>query len=135
MQGIVEEVPGLYGGVRVEEKVIQRIWSQSAFIVHNLVCEEGKKISILNTGTWNQSQEGPDFRNAVLLIGGEKKFGDVEIHFYERDWRNHGHHRDSKYNQVILHVFLFPRGSSGNRTVNSLGKEIINICNSTSSGI
>ena len=124
MQGIVEEVPGLYGGVRVEEKVIQRIWSQSAFIVHNLVCEEGKKISILNTGTWNQSQEGPDFRNAVLLIGGEKKFGDVEIHFYERDWRNHGHHRDSKYNQVILHVFLFPRGSSGNRTVNSLGKEI-----------
>lgn len=120
----MEEVPGLYGGVRVEEKVIQRIWSQSAFITHNLVSEEGKKLLILNTGTWNRSEEGPDFRNAVIWMGGEKKFGDVEIHFYERDWKNHGHDRDPNYNQVILHVCLFPRSSSVRRAVNSLGEEI-----------
>ena len=124
MEDKVEEVPGLYGGVRVEEKVIQRIWSQSAFITHNLVSEEGKKLSILNAGTWNRSEEGPDFRNAVIWIEGEKKFGDVEIHFHERDWKNHGHDRDPNYNQVILHVCLFPRSSSANRIVNSLGKEI-----------
>ena len=38
--------------VRVEEKVIQRIWSQSAFITDNLVSVR-EKISILNAGTWN----------------------------------------------------------------------------------
>tara|TARA_B100001057_G_C22804710_1_gene932886 strand:+ start:179 stop:1357 length:1179 start_codon:yes stop_codon:yes gene_type:complete len=124
MESKVEEVPGLYGGVRVEENVIQRIWYQSGFITHNLVSEEGKKLSILNTGTWNRSEEGPDFRNAVIWIGGEKKFGDVEIHFFERDWKNHGHDRDPNYNQVILHVCLFPRSCSANRTKNSLGKEI-----------
>tara|TARA_B100001093_G_scaffold496658_1_gene542641 strand:- start:56 stop:1234 length:1179 start_codon:yes stop_codon:yes gene_type:complete len=124
MESKVEEVPGLYGGVRVEENVIQRIWYQSAFITHNLVSEEGKKLSILNIGTWNRSEEGPDFRNAVIWIEGEKKFGDVEIHFFERDWRNHGHDRDPNYNQVILHVCLFPRSCSANRTKNSLGKEI-----------
>ena len=120
----VEEVPGLYGGVRVEEKVIQRIWSQSAFITDNLVSEEGKKLSILNAGIWNRSEEGPDFRNAIIWIDGEKKFGDVEIHFHERDWKNHGHDRDPNYNQVILHVCLFPHSSSACRIVNSLGKEI-----------
>ena len=124
MEGKVEEVPGLYGGIRVEEKVIQRIWFQSAFITFNLVSKEGKKLSILNTGTWNRSDEGPDFRNAVICIGGEKKFGDVEIHFYERDWRNHGHDRDPNYNQVILHVCLFPPITSACRIVNSLGKKI-----------
>jgi hypothetical protein len=123
MEDKVEEVPGLYGGVRVEEKVIQRIWSQSAFITHNLVSEEGKKLSILNAGTWNRSEEGPDFRNAVIWIGGEKKFGDVEIHFHERDWKNHGHDRDRNYNQVILHVCLFPRSSSASRIVNSREKK------------
>ena len=56
MEGKVEEVPGLYGGVRVEEKVIQRIWFQSAFITHNLVSEEGKKT--IDPECWNLEQVG-----------------------------------------------------------------------------
>ena len=81
MEGKVEEVPGLYGGIRVEEKVIQRIWFQSEFITFNLVSEEGKKLSILNTGTWNRSDEGPDFRNAVICIGGRKNLGMLKFIF------------------------------------------------------
>ena len=30
----LEEVPGLYGGVRIEEKMLQRIWKEGLFNQH-----------------------------------------------------------------------------------------------------
>ena len=58
---------------------------------------------------WPNGGAGPDFLGAVL--GDERgrlARGDVEIHVDGGDWRAHGHHRDPRYRNVILHVALRP---------------------------
>ncbi len=58
---------------------------------------------------WPNGGAGPDFLGAVL--GDERgrlARGDVEIHVDGADWRSHGHHRDPRYRDVILHVALRP---------------------------
>lgn len=50
---------------------------------------------------------GPDFQDALLITeDGDFVRGDVEVHIRQRDWRAHGHHLDSRYNHVVLHLFL-----------------------------
>ena len=41
--GLVEEVPGYYGSVKIEESVAQRIWSEQDFFTDSLVTNCGKK--------------------------------------------------------------------------------------------
>jgi hypothetical protein len=55
------------------------------------------------TGEINLS-EGPDFLGAVFFLDGIKSSGDVEVHLRRGDWYNHGHHLDSRYDQVMLHL-------------------------------
>ena len=108
MDNQVAEVPGLYGSIRMEETVLQRIWNETAFQTDELITEDGGKLEILNPGVWNLAKEGPDFEGAVLRISGRKVVGDVEIHFDSKDWNKHQHHRDPNFNHVVLHVCLFP---------------------------
>ncbi len=59
---------------------------------------------------------GPDVRDAVLrsfslkheasTTSGQSHIGDVEFHIRSSDWFTHLHHRDARYNNVILHVVL-----------------------------
>jgi len=120
----VEEVPGLYGGIRLEEKIIQEIWKEGFFQKDELLTVCGKKISILEPGIWNLSKEGPDFKNSRLLINGFMCEGDVEIHFYSKDWKIHKHHLDPNYDHVILHLIVFPESGRPIRTISASGKEI-----------
>ncbi len=55
---------------------------------------------------------GPDFRGALIAFGSELRQGDIEVHLRAAAWREHGHHLDPAYNDVILHVVLDdgPRG-------------------------
>ena len=103
----VEELTGLYGPVFLEEKQIQRIWATRGFGGSGMVTRSGKRIEILDPGRWN-FQEGPDFREAVIALDGQRRHGDVEIHLHETDWRRHGHGEDPNFRNVILHVVLFP---------------------------
>ena len=121
---IVKEVPGLYGSLKVDEKIIQKIWAEQNFNQINLETESGKKLKILSPGTWNQSEEGPDFKNAHLLLDRKEISGDVEIHFHSEDWRKHRHDEDSNYNRVILHVTLFPSKVKARDTKTEGGKII-----------
>lgn len=105
---IVEEVPGLYGSVRMEEGILQQIWAVAAFRQERLLTQCGKPVEIRNRGNWNRSEEGPDFKQSILVINGMESHGDVEIHFNPQDWEVHDHHKDPNYNRVILHVCLFP---------------------------
>jgi hypothetical protein len=58
-------------------------------------------------GRWNL-QAGPDFQQAVITIAnGERCRGDIEIHRHASGWTAHQHHRDVRYNGVILHVCLW----------------------------
>ena len=63
----------------------------------------GFPLKIVSPGTRN-SDNGPDFLDAILEINGQMWRGDVEFHLRWQDWFRHGHQHDRRYRQVILHV-------------------------------
>jgi len=83
------------------EHVVQCIWYDRLFVHEGLCTDTGRPLSVLAPGWWNHS-EGPDFRGAHIEIAGKHLMGDIEIHMGHGDWRQHGHHRDSRYDDVIL---------------------------------
>lgn len=103
----MEEVQGDYGLVTLSERTLQKVWLHRCFDTSRLVTLEGQSLSIESPGGWNHTQ-GPDFRDAVFYLDGVRYSGDVEIHFYVRDWMQHGHNADKEYSRVKLHVVLYP---------------------------
>jgi hypothetical protein len=120
----VQEVPGLYGKLKIDEKTIQKIWAEQNHLNTELTTECGNKLKILSSGKWNLSEEGPDFKDASILLDDKKITGDIEIHFHREDWNKHYHHKDSNYNRVVLHVVLFPSKSTCKFCLNEKGKKI-----------
>ena len=110
-----EEVPGLYGTLRIPEKLIQQIWLRGEFEKDVLRTTDGVSIRVLSPGKWNLSGEGPDFLGAEIEIAGSTVLGDVEIHFRSSDWHAHGHHENPSCERVVLHVILFPLSDHENR--------------------
>lgn len=89
----------------VREEFLQQVWHEQLLSLENLISEEGQRIRVVSPGWWNR-QCGPDFRNAQIEFNGRIYSGDVEVHLHASDWKNHGHHLDSRYDQVILHVIM-----------------------------
>ena len=84
------------------EKRLHYLWSK--YLWKKLYqSTTGQNISIISTGKHNNN-EGPDFLNAQIIIDGNYLSGDIEIHFDNHDWYYHAHHKDTKYNNCILHV-------------------------------
>ncbi len=107
----VAEIQGLYGPVTISELLLQKIWLRQDFSDARLRTVDGQRLRVRRVGDWNRL-EGPDFLGAEVEVGGERLCGDVEVHFYQRDWHAHGHHRNPAFGRVILHVVLFPPGHS-----------------------
>lgn len=99
------------------EEFLQYIWKNSLFHNYNLIADTGEKIHILNPGFHN-TNAGPDFINAIILIDGIKWAGNVEIHINSSDWNKHNHIYDKAYDNVILHAVVnndqITRRTSGN---------------------
>ncbi len=91
----------------VPESLVQEIWRLQLFDTRLLTAVSGKNIKVLKVGRHNHDQ-GPDFKDAQLLIDNELFDCDVEIHLFARDWILHGHYSDPAYNNVKLHVLLYP---------------------------
>lgn len=87
----------------MKEIGLQHIWEKQAFEPKHLKTSTGKNLQILHRGDWN-NQNGPDFLNASVQIDSVLLFGAIEIHLKSSDWYAHQHHKDSRYNQTILHV-------------------------------
>ena len=87
----------------IDEHFVQTVWDEQRFINFDLKSTDGRSIQVLKPGFWN-SDEGPDFVHAELVIDGDLHAGDVEIHTNSSGWYNHKHHLDPRYNRVILHV-------------------------------
>ena len=85
------------------EDYLHYIWKTGYFERKGLCTTEGQKVKILFSGYPN-SDSGPDFSEARIQIGREKWIGPVEIHVRSSEWKRHGHHRDTAYKNVILHV-------------------------------
>ncbi len=114
------DIQGEYGTVTVSERVLQKIWQRGDFRQERMRTVEGQSLAIRRRGRWNDF-EGPDFREAELMLDGRVLTGDVEVHFYPQDWFLHGHDRDPHFDRVALHVCLFPALRSGKPAVTAGG--------------
>ena len=97
---------------RGPEEAVVRLWQNADRLASGLVTQDGKRLKVLYPGR-RSSSAGPDFRDCVLSTdAGDIVVGDVEVHVNAGGWSAHGHHVDSNYNGVVLHVVLAPNGRS-----------------------
>ena len=86
------------------EQLLQAIWQQQRLLREQLRTLDGKTVRVLHPGFKNH-EAGPDFRNAMVQIGGDAvKAGDVEVDLQPNGWRAHGHDTNPTFKKVVLHV-------------------------------
>ncbi len=85
------------------EDFLHYVWRTKLFDTRHLRTTSGDQVHILHTGVWNH-HDGPDFCGAQIRIGNILWVGNVEIHVRTSQWRQHGHHHNDAYRNVILHV-------------------------------
>ncbi|MCM1066736.1 MAG: DUF2851 family protein [Muribaculaceae bacterium] len=85
------------------ERLMQYVWQHRLWLPADMTTTDGRRVDVLDPGLLN-TNAGPDFFNAKVRIGGRMWVGNVEIHVRASDWHRHGHHTDSAYDSVVLHV-------------------------------
>ena len=88
---------------QMKEAFLHFVWRTKRFDIQNLVLTNGERLSVFSFGNYNQN-EGPDFLNCQIEIGGTRWYGDIEIHVKSSDWTAHQHQTNPKYESVVLHV-------------------------------
>lgn len=82
---------------------MQYVWQFRLWPTADMVTVDGERIEVLDPGLLN-TNAGPDFFNAKVMIGSQLWIGNVEIHLRASDWMRHGHDADPAYDSVVLHV-------------------------------
>ena len=110
------------------ERHVQAVWYDAALRPDGLRTSGGAEVRVADPGRWNL-EAGPDFRDAVLEIGPERRRvrGDVEVHMRTSDWIAHGHANDPAYANVVAHVTWHP-GPQTTAGYASLPRRCIHIC-------
>ncbi|WP_259016722.1 DUF2851 family protein [Emticicia fluvialis] len=85
------------------ESFIHYLWQFQQFKTSLLLTTKDEPLKVLKTGMLN-TDAGPDFLQARVLIGEIEWAGNVEMHLRASDWNIHQHQSDKAYNNVILHV-------------------------------
>ena len=96
-------------GSRWTERHLQCVWYNTSLRPAELATDSGEPVEVESCGRWNL-EAGPDFIDAVLLFGPERRrvVGDVEVHIRPSGWTQHHHSGDPRYANVIAHVTYFP---------------------------
>jgi hypothetical protein len=109
MSGIAEPDPTL------SELSLARAWADGEF-PRTLATRDGEWVEIVYLGRWTHGL-GPDFSDAMIAWpSGRLENGAIELHLRTNGWREHGHHADPAYNQVILHVVGIDDGAETRRS-------------------
>lgn len=82
---------------------MQYVWQHRLWLPPDMRTTDGLPVEVIDPGMLN-TDAGPDFFNAKVRIGTDIWAGNIEIHQRASDWHRHGHHNDSAYDTVILHV-------------------------------
>lgn len=101
----------------ITEAILAAVWNEQTHLRGPMWDCEGRPVAVIYRGKWTAGS-GPDFEGAMLQIGeaGEGGSaglvkGSVEMHLKCADWWAHGHHTDPRYNDVALHVVLWPQAA------------------------
>ncbi len=106
----------------IREDFFHFLWRNIHFSLSDLHTTGDETVRIIHPG-YHNGGDGPDYRFARIRLDGILFYGDVELHKSSSEWYHHGHHRDPRYNRVILHVVIHE--DSGRRDVqNSEGHRI-----------
>ncbi|MBS0011098.1 MAG: DUF2851 family protein [Bacteroidales bacterium] len=89
----------------MKEEFLHFIWKNRLFGPGKAETVSGKRLEIIEAGTYNRDS-GPDFFNARIRIGNTEWAGNIEIHDSASDWCRHKHHLDHGYDNIILHVVV-----------------------------
>ncbi len=100
------------------ESLLHYVWKHRLF-PPRLTTTDGQAVEVIDVGRSN-GDAGPDFFNAKVRIGDKLWAGNVEIHVRSQDWFAHGHHKDTGYNTVVLHVVQY----ANSEVQNALGEQI-----------
>jgi len=119
----IAEFQGLYGSYHVSELLLQKLWLRGDFDTRCAATVGGDRLQVLHPGKWNRLG-GPDFLRAKIAFGDRVVTGDVEVHFRAEAWRQHGHDSDPAYDDVVLHVVLFPPARDRPPMETSRGRKI-----------
>jgi hypothetical protein len=109
--------------IKFSEKQAVQIWQQVAG--KELSSTEDQPVGVIYPGRTN-GDNGPDFRDAVIVNKSHLTKGDVEVHVKSSDWYSHQHHADAAYNNVILHVVMWHDCNSA--TLLQSGKQVPVLC-------
>ena len=85
------------------EQLLHYTWKHKLYPLKELTTSDGQRVEIIDPGLHNRNA-GPDFFNAKIRIGSTMWVGNVEIHDKSSYWYQHGHDKDSRYDNVVLHV-------------------------------
>jgi len=114
--------PGTPPDPPLSEALLARLWAGQRFPASALVTTEGVRLRVLHPGLAGRGA-GPDFRDAIISAPGRLLRGDVELHRRSSDFRVHGHHRDPRYDRLILHV-VFADDATEATCVRAGGKRV-----------
>jgi len=87
----------------MQEAFLHFLWQFQYFDKTRLQTTDGQMVQVIRPGIWN-TDAGPDFIQARLVVGGVEWAGNVEMHLRSSDWQQHHHHQNVAYDNVILHV-------------------------------
>jgi hypothetical protein len=109
--------------IKFSEKQAALIWQQA--VGKQLTSSEDEIVRVIYPGRTN-GDNGPDFRDAVIVNKSQLTKGDIEVHVKSSDWYSHKHHADAEYNNVILHVVMWDDCNSA--TLLESGKPVPVLC-------
>jgi hypothetical protein len=104
------------------EAELVRLWEGQRFPSQALIGGDGSALRVMFRGRPCYGGAGPDFRDAVIELGGRQVRGDVELHVLASAFRRHNHHRDHAYDSVILHVVFWD--DDGENTCLASGRRV-----------
>ena len=68
----------------MKEDFLHYVWKFQKFPYNDLVTTQGETLQVINVGFYNQ-HDGPDFKEAQLMVGPLKWIGSVEVHLRSSD--------------------------------------------------
>ncbi len=101
----------------ISEADLAFIWEGKRYPAGALATAAGEPVEVVYPGR-RGGGPGPDYRDAVVLLGGKRRLGDVEVHVRASSFRQHGHHLDPAYDGLALHV-VFRDDCSGDTALYS----------------